>query len=52
MVLGLSVGVLLGVIIGGGIGSEEIITVGLALGRAHVDSMGNYNDVIGRVGIY
>ena len=49
MVLGLSVGVVLGVIIGGVIGSEEIITVGLALGRAHVDSMGNYNYVRGRV---
>ena len=49
MVLGSSVGVLIGTSPGGGTGLEEINNVGLAPEGAPVASLGNSNDVIGRV---
>ena len=48
-VLGSYVGFLLGVIIWGGTGWEEIITVDLLPARSPVDYQVNYNYVIGRV---
>ena len=48
-VLGSSVGVLLGVILGGDTGWEERIIVVLEPGEAPVTSMGNPNDMRGRL---
>ena len=48
-ILGFSVGVLLGVSIGGGIGLQEWMPVGLAPEGVTGVSLGGYNDVRGRV---
>ena len=48
-VIGSSVGFFLGVSLGGVKGWEQFICVGLEPGGLSVASMGNYNDVIGRV---